>query len=153
MSNKDVSRVVKSQQEVDDERNLAATNVLGLFIFGSIWWVSNKLWRVGIPGFVEKVENGEHPGISIACRKFESLMQTVPMLFGSHSNTQGFKVSIRADNRDETRFVMRPQCKFPIKHGFGASRMMRQNDPLMLEDQKRVELKEYLAQRGIRYDD
>jgi len=153
MSKKDVPRAVKPQREVDDERNLVAANVLGLFVFGSIWWVSNKLWRVGIPGFVEKGENGEHPGISIGCKKFESLMQTVPMLFGSHSNTQGFKVSICTDNGDETRFIMRPQCKFPIKHGFGANRMMRQNNPPILENQKKVELKGYLASREVRYDD
>ena len=132
-------------------------NFLHAFTFGSLWWVRDTVWVTVKEDFHMKNAKKRHPGCCIGQREFTSLNQTVPMLFGSHSNSCGFFVgSLSAKDAALPRkgyFAVRP---YPIMVSYVIGKdpdIQRNSFKPELTAEEENDLKAYLIAKGVRIDE
>lgn len=70
--------------------------------FGSLWWVSNKIWQQN-PRFVLKADQqgGQHPGVSVLKNR-SAFSPLIPMLMGT--SRKGYKTIPFKLNDNDTKF-------------------------------------------------
>lgn len=140
-----------------DKKWVDLINFVSDFSFGSVWWIKDTLWKILKPDFYLKKRKKYHPALCLGGRKITSVYQTIPMLFGSHSNKSGFILDGLTSQKDK---------KDKEKHGYFSIRcynvavhnMMGQDPYLirnrykpMLNDNEKYEFKKYLIKKGIRF--
>ena len=75
------------------ERLLNAINELALAPKGSLWFIKESIWAETIPEYI--IKRKAHPALVFANKRYKSLKDTVPILFGSSRNLdyrRGFQV-------------------------------------------------------------
>lgn len=77
-------RPVLSLDEARQNRWLNAVKTTGLLGFGSVWWMSEDLWKEKLPPGYHSNRN-EHPGLCVRGEEvLEDLSSVCPFLYGSH---------------------------------------------------------------------
>ena len=141
--------------DINEQRYVDLFNTVDCFAFGTLWKIRNFLWRTVIDGFVSKNDESYHPAVSLGRRKLTSLYQSVPMLFGSHSNKTGFPIRNFTCGAKGTPgfFKIRPYF-FRAADAVGPRRGIEQNEYKPRLDPEEIrELKTYLVKKGVRFDD
>ena len=137
-----------------NERWLKLINIVKNFSFGTLWWIKDTVWKKSDPGFVIKNHKKYHPGCSIGGRKFSSLMQTIPMLLGSHSINHGMPIENLTQKRKNGKgyFAIRP-FNICVCNVIGRDPGVYENffKPELTADEKK-QLKILLHSKGIEFD-
>lgn len=123
-------------------RFLQAVFFLNNPVLGSLWWVSNKIWKLN-PDFIlkENQNNGRHPGVSIL-KNSKGYSEVIPMLMGT-SRKDGKTIPFKMDD-EQDRFShygsLRPvYCPLTC---FSEASMIMRNQPkshLSLSDCEKLE--------------
>lgn len=70
-----------------EERRFKALDFLYDYSKGTLWWVSDDVWKKVIPGFVVKRKG--HPGLSLSRGKSEGLHDLIQMAIGLSKEVKG----------------------------------------------------------------
>lgn len=129
------------------------------FSFGSLWWVKDTLWKILKKDFHLSKKKKYHPALCLGGKKVTSIYQTVPMLFGSHSNNSGFPLdglTSKEDKKDKERYGYFPlRCyNIAVNNMFGKEPGLSRNSfKSKLNETEMNELKKYLVKKGISFNE